>query len=54
MHADIKDESVLSMLEMVHPKLEHQHTLARQFNLIQGLKVVGNSQASAIAVVLHL
>lgn len=23
---------------MVHPKLEHQHTLARQFNLIQGLK----------------
>jgi len=36
--ADIKDESVLSMLEMVHPKLEHQHTLARQFNMIQGLK----------------
>lgn len=44
--ADIKEESVLSMLEMLHPRMEQQHTLAKQFQLIPGLKELALQEPS--------
>lgn len=36
---DVKDETVRSVLELVHPKLEHTVGLDRKLELIDALKV---------------
>lgn len=36
---DIDQESIVSTLEMIHPKIEAQSQLVKKFELVKGLKV---------------
>jgi len=43
---DIKEESVMSCLELLNPKLEHQCELAKHVKLIEALKEISMQEAS--------
>lgn len=43
--SDIKNESAFSALQLIHPKLEHQHHLAKQYSWISGLKELAQQEA---------
>lgn len=45
-NTDIKEESLMSCLEMLHPKLEYQYTLAKHFKLIEPLKEISMQEAN--------